>query len=308
VSTCSGLSASLTVNGATSYTWSNEPGLSASSGSTVSANPTQTTTYTVTGTTGNCSSSSTVTITVNQLPFLDISPRAVTICVGEFASLLASGASTYSWAPASGLSETTGALVSASPGISTIYTVTGVANGCSSTDSILVTVNNPPSSDFSFNQTGDYTIDFVNNSEMAMSYLWTFMTDSNSTESNPSFTFPAPGIYPVELIATNSCGSDTSRQTINIVITSMYGLQNQDVWQVYPNPTAGSTVLRNQGLLLDEFSVEVYNDQGQMVDMHIANPSGKGEILLDFSEYKAGIYLIYLSGKQGSFAKKIIRL
>ncbi len=63
---CAGGSVTLTASGATSYTWSPSIGLSATTGTTVTASPTVTTTYTVTGNTNGCTN--TATITVNVVP------------------------------------------------------------------------------------------------------------------------------------------------------------------------------------------------------------------------------------------------
>jgi hypothetical protein len=61
---CSGNSTTLSVSGASSYTWSPSTGLSSSTGSTVTATPFATTTYTVTGTANNCTGTQVVTVTV----------------------------------------------------------------------------------------------------------------------------------------------------------------------------------------------------------------------------------------------------
>ncbi|MBK7181762.1 MAG: gliding motility-associated C-terminal domain-containing protein [Bacteroidetes bacterium] len=141
---CNGASTSLTAGGANTYAWAPATGLSATSGATVTANPTATTTYTVTGTTANgCTGTTTVTVTVNPLPAISAAP--ITICAGASGTLTASGASTYSWSPATGLSSTTGASVTANPPATTTYTVTGTsAAGCTGTTTVVVTVNPLP--------------------------------------------------------------------------------------------------------------------------------------------------------------------
>ncbi|MDQ3046853.1 MAG: hypothetical protein M3R27_04835, partial [Bacteroidota bacterium] len=75
-----------------------------------------------------------------------VSPTTVnnaTICAGQSATLTASatGATSYSWSPATGLSSTTGATVTASPLTSTTYTVTSTGACGSSTATSTVTVN-----------------------------------------------------------------------------------------------------------------------------------------------------------------------
>jgi gliding motility-associated-like protein len=85
--------------------------------------------------------SNTVTVTVNELPVVAVSPASATIFPGGNVVLTASGASTYSWSPATDLSATTGASVTASSAATTTYTVTGTSSaGCSSSTTVTVTV------------------------------------------------------------------------------------------------------------------------------------------------------------------------
>jgi hypothetical protein len=66
---CEGESAVLTATGAASYVWTPSGGLSATTGASVTANPTSTSTYTVTGTDANgCTDSEDATVTVNPTP------------------------------------------------------------------------------------------------------------------------------------------------------------------------------------------------------------------------------------------------
>jgi len=78
---------------------------------------------------------------------VQVSTSTVVICDGGSAVLTASNAATYSWSPATGLSSTTGASVTASPTANTLYTVTGsTAGGCTTLNTITViadTIGNP---------------------------------------------------------------------------------------------------------------------------------------------------------------------
>ena len=66
---CEGFDVDLTASGALTYTWSDAATLSSASGSTVTASPTTTTTYTVVGTDANgCTDDAQVTVTVNPTP------------------------------------------------------------------------------------------------------------------------------------------------------------------------------------------------------------------------------------------------
>jgi hypothetical protein len=139
---CSGGSATLiatpSISGGT-YLWS--PGGETTTSITV--NPSTTTTYSVIYTLNACSSQSeTSVVTVNPQPVVTI--ISTTICAGETATLEAipsiSGGS-YLWSPGN---ETT-AIIIVSPTISTSYSVTYTLNGCSHTTSGMVNVTAAPS-------------------------------------------------------------------------------------------------------------------------------------------------------------------
>ena len=133
---CSGAAAPVlpgTSNNGVSGTWN-----------PATVNNTASGTYTFTPAAGQCAPQTTLDVTVNALPNVNITDPSP-ICVGESAVLTASGANTYTWSPAGGLSATTGNPVTATPASTTVYTVTGTgANGCTGTDSTTVTVNPAP--------------------------------------------------------------------------------------------------------------------------------------------------------------------
>ena len=103
--------------------------------------------YSLTVTDGNsCSSSSSSTsIIVNANPTASAGSD-VTICSGSSTSLGASGGSSYSWSPSTGLNATNVANPTASHTSTTTYTVnaTSAANGCTATDDVVVTVQAQP--------------------------------------------------------------------------------------------------------------------------------------------------------------------
>jgi len=65
----------------------------------------------------------------------------VAICEGANTTLHATGGTDYTWNPSTGLNSITGSTVTASPTITTTYTVTTTAGNCSSTATVVVTVN-----------------------------------------------------------------------------------------------------------------------------------------------------------------------
>ncbi len=98
-------------------------------------------------TSGQTNITNEVTVTVNSLPTVTVTPTSATICQpgATAVPLMASGASTYTWSPTTGLTPTTGANVSALPTVTTSYVVTGTdGNGCVNTATAVITVNNAP--------------------------------------------------------------------------------------------------------------------------------------------------------------------
>ena len=97
---CDGDSTILIVTGANSYQWSPSAGLSATTGDTVIANPSVSTTYSVVGTNGfGCMDSILHIITVNNIPSISVTPPSAAICMNDSVTLNATGALTYSWSP-----------------------------------------------------------------------------------------------------------------------------------------------------------------------------------------------------------------
>ncbi len=164
------LSASTTANH--TYSWSPTVGLSAPTAATTNASPVVTTTYVITKTrtSTGCTTTRTVVVTVNPSPTVVATAGSPTVCAGGSTTLTGSGASTYAWMPGS-LSGTT---VNVTPASTTTYTVTGTsAQGCTSTQTVLVTVGPPPtvvasSSSSSICTGGNTTL----NASGASTYTW----------------------------------------------------------------------------------------------------------------------------------------
>lgn len=102
-------------------------------------------TYTLTGSINGCSGPpATVDLTVNPNPVISITPITPAICFGNSIPLTATGATTYSWTPLTGLSSGTGTTVSATPDSTQTYVVTGNDGNCNSSAPVTVVVNPLP--------------------------------------------------------------------------------------------------------------------------------------------------------------------
>ncbi|MGP8217333.1 MAG: hypothetical protein ACLQQ4_17325 [Bacteroidia bacterium] len=225
-SICTGSSTSLTASGATTYTWAPSTGLSPTTGTAVTANPTSTITYTITGTASGCSGTQTVTVTVNSVPTLTVTPSAPSICAGSSTSLTASGASTYIWSPNTNLSATTGATVTANPSTSTTYTVTGTnSNGCVNTQTVAVTVNPLP------------TLTITPSSASICAGSSTSLTASGAS----TYTW-APNTNLSATTGTTVSANPTSSTTYTVTGTNSNGCVNTQTIAVTVNPLPTLTI------------------------------------------------------------------
>jgi len=131
---CSGQSATLTASGAASYSW--QPMMSSLTSVVIS--PSITATYTAIGTSAaGCTNTAVKTLTVNPLPSINASTSNSLLCVGQSATLTASGSAiSYNWNPGGA-----GSSIVISPTVNTTYSITGVdANGCSNTTTLTQNV------------------------------------------------------------------------------------------------------------------------------------------------------------------------
>lgn len=137
VCSASGNSSTLTASGATSYTWN--PGGVISSSLVIT--PTVTSTYSVTGSnTLGCVSTTTISFSVTPTPTLNTISSSTAVCLGNTATLSATGAGSYTWNPGA----LTGATVTVSPTVTTIYTVSGTNGNCTTTSTVSIIVNANP--------------------------------------------------------------------------------------------------------------------------------------------------------------------
>lgn len=144
---CPGGSTTLTATGATNYTWSPGTGLSTTSGSVVMASPTSNQNYVIVGQdpTSGCTGTTTANVFIGTPLTMSVTPSAATTCVGAPGlNLVASGATNYTWTPASGISSTFGSNVVATPSTSTQYTVFGATGTCTGTAIVNITVTPRP--------------------------------------------------------------------------------------------------------------------------------------------------------------------
>jgi PKD repeat protein len=181
---------------------------------------------TLTATNGNGSGTFTINsfVTVNAIPNLNAGASA-TICLGSNVQLQATGGSTYVWSPSAGLSNSTVANPIANPSSTTLYSVTTISNGCSATDTLLITVNSAfanAGSDISVCDGGSVNL----NATGEGTYLWSPSAGlSDATIANPIANPITTTIYSV-LVTNNGC---TASDEVVVSINSVIANAGQDI-------------------------------------------------------------------------------
>ncbi|MES2762675.1 MAG: choice-of-anchor L domain-containing protein [Bacteroidota bacterium] len=129
---CAGNPGILFASGASTYSWS-----TGATTSSITVTPTTTTNYTVAGSIGTCSNSAVATVTVVGQA-ISITGNN-NICIGQSATLTASGGATYTWD-----NGTTTNTIVVTPTVNTSYTVTSVAASCTNMAVYTVSVSSIP--------------------------------------------------------------------------------------------------------------------------------------------------------------------
>ena len=203
---CQGESVTLTASGGISYVWS-----TGETAESIEVTPNATITYTVTvsGDFGQFEEAS-VTVTVNSIPLVNAGEDQ-TICLGQSATLVATGGVSYLW----NTGETT-ASIEVNPSIETSYSVEVSNENCSSIDEVTVFVAEIPnitiSEDIVIVESETTTLTATGGEN----YEWSTGETTESIEVNPAETT----IYTVNSVSENGCVS--SANVTVTVISEMY--------------------------------------------------------------------------------------
>jgi gliding motility-associated-like protein len=143
---CIGDSYTIPTTGGANYSWSPTSALNCNDCQNPIATPLITTTYIVNVSTASpgCEDADTVIIQVIDKTELTVS-QSTAVCPGSVISLNASGAQSYQWTPASGLSATNISNPTATINSNITYTVIGVYANCTpDTESVTILLFTPP--------------------------------------------------------------------------------------------------------------------------------------------------------------------
>lgn len=162
--------------------------------------------------------------------------------------------------------------------------------------------------------TADFTVDsttvlvgetvvFINLSENATSYYWSFPggEPSVSQEENPEVTYPNAGVYSVTLFATNGASSDMEVKESYITVvdeSNVLELSANDV-AIYPNPASSVMNVRAEGLQ----QISIYDITGRIVSEKDVNSDNE---TIDISKFQRATYTIRITTDTGTFVRTLV--
>jgi hypothetical protein len=307
------------------YSWSPATGLSDAGISNPTANPTSTTTYTVTKTetSSGCSNTDDVLVTVNKPTVTanagtDFIKSCSTNANGKQIGEASTIGYTYSWSPATGLSDAGISNPTANPTSTTTYTVTKTetSSGCFATDDIIVTVNvaSPtftvclvqPTLCAGASSSGQVTVNASNGTNFS------YKLNSGSPQSSNVFSgLGAGSVTSITVFNTdNSCST-----TVNCgaLVISCGGpiTQRESVVQLaipeptvkaYPNPFNDHVKFVINSPAAGNGSLEVYNVMGQRVKTVYQGRINAGnqsyELVIPKKQQETLIYILRVDGKK----------
>ncbi|MEY3441962.1 MAG: hypothetical protein RLZZ519_243, partial [Bacteroidota bacterium] len=162
---------------------------------------------------------------------------------------------------------------------------------CQAIDSMTAFVSRLPFAAYTFNA-NQLSVNFQNLSQYATSWHWDFGDGNTSLLQNPSHAYAQAGVYTVCLIATDTCGSDTSCQTLGLANTGISSLQSPLI-QVWPNPFSNWMDLAVAGTNSDVVECKLLDLQGRTLWQSNAQPqNGTVQLRIELPDLPAGMYFL----------------
>jgi hypothetical protein len=151
------------------------------------------------------------------------------------------------------------------------------------------------------------SVDFnASASANATTYNWIFGDGNTGTGAVVSHIYLQNGTYPVTLMITGACGSDTTTQQI---VVSGIGFEESRIGQtlkLYPNPNNGLFRVEFEVEGLKEVEIRVMSLLGQTVyQSKPGNVSGSYREEIDLSSQAAGVYILQVISEDGTVSRRV---
>lgn len=126
-------------------------------------------------------------------------------------------------------------------------------------------------------------------------WAWDFGDGTSSDLQNPSHTFTTSGDFQVCLTATNDAGSNTSCQTISVILNAVNDPDLAISLKVFPNPASDRVEIQLKDKSISQAFLQVFTINGQSHFRHTIN----GDMKVDVADWPAGQYLVIVYDTTG---------
>jgi hypothetical protein len=239
------------------------------------------------------------------------------LCPGGCTGLTSSGATTYSWSPAAGLSSTTVSNPTACPASTTVYTVTGSAPGCpSDAASVTLTVSTlsvDAGLDHSMCCNGLYTMaPVVSGGTAPYTYNWSPATGLTCSHggTHSATSCPAPWVrhctsINYTLSVTDAAGCTVTDQILVSTFPCRLGNDGNETdahtLSVFPNPASNEINVNSRNEVAG--MIELTDLTGRVV---MQTKPQTNLVVLNVAELPEGAYLIRVTTSAGIQTQEVI--
>lgn len=190
------------------------------------------------------------------------------------------------------------------PGTYTVQLISSNAFG-NDTLNTSVLIGDVPKTQFAVSIANNQA-QFTNNTINANNYLWQFGDGNTSTSLNPIHTYSNSGNYLVNLIATNSCGVDTTTNSVLFVLSAVSEELKGLGIEIYPNPASDKVFVKmNSGQKIN-VDFEIIDYSGKILNKTKFIVVGETTIPIDTETYISGLYFLRLRTESGSAIYKLV--
>jgi len=261
-------------------------------------------------------------VSIIPIPSVDVTSSNDTVCPGGSSNLSATGALSFVWSPAAGLSCTSCTSPVATPGSTTTYSVTGTTAACSATTYVTIEVDDSaPTADFinsadticpgeSVNYNGAISVG-------ASIYSWTFTGGDISTSSsaNPTVVYNTGGSYTADLWIQNTCGQADS-MSVPIMVkdpvdcATGFGVNEQmslEGVSAFVNGQQESIFVAFNRPLQGKVTIELFNTLGKLISTQTILDPAEGTVKqVSTQGLDRAMYLLLVRSDGAPFSTKLI--
>lgn len=189
-----------------------------------------------------------------------------------------------------------------------IHNVTS-AQGCSSSDTMVITVNPLPTASYT-NQNNGLLSYLTDQSINATSWSWDF-GDGSPTDNNqnPTHNFPDNGTYYVRLIVGNACGTDTIIKQIYVNKALSTEESNADTHVIlYPNPAKDNLTIMLENPWNGDLVLNIIDMSGKTVrNAQFSKIGESAEMNISISDLATGVYTISINHNGNLYHARFIK-